>query len=70
MMFPLKEQINVGVIAQYQNKVTVIKGVRHYHKGASSLGNSYTLVGCKSAFGLDYEFCEDWLVPLDEGVTE
>lgn len=70
VMFSLKELPTIGVIRQYQGKATVVKGVKHYHKGTSSLGYAYTLVGCKSAFGIDYEFTEDWLVPMVEGVDE
>lgn len=64
------DQTGVDTVRQFQGKVSVIKSAHFYCKGKSMLGRSYTLLGCKSDWGIDYEFLEDWLIPIDEGVTE
>lgn len=70
IMFPPGEVIGTEIIRKYQNKVTVIKGIKTYHKGKSSLGRAYVLAGCRSDWGINYEFVEDWLVPITEEVEE
>lgn len=67
VMIPLGDRVGANTVKQYHGKVTVVKGINTYYKGTSSLGRSFLLVGCKSEHGIDYEFLEDWLVPL-EGV--
>lgn len=68
VMFPQGDVVGTDVIRKYQNKVTIIKEIKTYHKGTSSLGRSYVLAGCRSDWGIDYEFIEEWLVPIVEGV--
>ena len=70
VMLPAGESTGAYTVEHFQGKVTVIKSVHYNKKDKSSLGYSYTLVGCKTKWGLDYHFCEEWLVPIDEGVTE
>lgn len=66
VMYPSGDVIGLEPIKCFQNKVTVVKGCHIYQKGKSSLGRSYTLAGCKSDYGIDYEFIEEWLIPLGE----
>lgn len=71
VMLPPNETIGANTVRQFQNKVAVVKVVKPYHKKSSMLGYAYTLVGCKSDWGIDLEFCEEWLVPVDdEGAME
>lgn len=60
------DQIGTDTVKEFQGKVSVVEAVRYYRKGSSMLGRSYILLGCKSDWGIDYEFTEDWLVPLDD----
>ena len=69
-MLPPNETIGANTVRQFQDKVTVVKAVKSYHKKSSMLGYAYILAGCKSDWGIDYQFCEEWLVPIDEGVME
>lgn len=70
-VMPPSDQVGVDTIKQFQGKVTLVKDVRIYRKENSMLGRGYTLLGCKTDWGIDYEFCEEWLVPVDdEEVTE
>lgn len=52
-------------VAKYNGKVTVVKGIRHYR-----IGDTYILYGCKSDYGIPYEFIREWLVPIIDEVTE
>ena len=70
VMLPTNESTGANTVKQFQDKVTVIKDVHIARKGKSTLGTAYTLAGCKTDWGLPYWFCEEWLVPLDEGVEE
>ena len=65
VMLPLGDQVGASTVKQYHGKVTVIKDIRTYHKGTSSLGRSFILAGCKSDWGIDYEFLEGWLIPIE-----
>ena len=70
VMLPVSDQASAAAtVKKYQNKVTVIKEVHIHKKGTSSQGRTYVLAGCKSDWGIDYEFVEDWLVPIDVEVT-
>lgn len=69
VMLPPNETVGANTVRQFQDKVSVIKDVHINRKTKSTLGHSYTLKGCKTDWGIDYEFCEEWLVPLDEGVA-
>lgn len=69
VMLPTNDPVGVDTVKQFQGKVTVVKDVRIYRKKTSLLGRSYTLLGCKTDWGIDYEFCEEWLVPMDEEVA-
>ena len=64
VMLPSKEVTGVDTVKQFQGLESVIKDV-----SINSYGHSYTLKGCKTDWGLPYWFCEDWLVPIDEGVA-
>ncbi len=66
---PPKEQQKSGAVLQYQDKVAVVRNVRKHYHGNCDFGRTYELVGCKSVFGIPFVFPEDWLVPMDEGVT-
>lgn len=69
VMLP-KDQTGVNTVKQFQGKISKIKSICIYKNGNTRY-YSYTLAGCKSDWGIDYEFAEDWLVPLDdEEVTE
>ena len=70
VMLPLGDSIGTNTVKQYHGKVAVIKAVKSYHKKSSMLGYAYTLTGCRSDWGIDLEFIEEWLVPMDEGVEE
>ena len=70
IFFPPGEQTVFADLKKFEGKVTVIKEDRYYRKDHSTSFHVYTLVGCKSDQGIPYEFCEDWLIPLDEGVEE
>lgn len=67
VVFPLKDQIGIETIKRFHNMVTTVKEVHGIKAGKPLYGCSYTLVGCTSRYGVDYEFCEEWLVPLDKG---
>lgn len=69
-VMPPRDQVGVDTIERFRGKVTVIKGVKDYRKGSSYYGRTYFLVGCKNDWGMDLEFCEEWLIPLGEGVEE
>lgn len=68
VMLPSGESTGTNTVEHLQGKASVIKDVRINRKGKSLLGYSYTLLGCKTKWGIDLEFCEEWLVSLDEGV--
>ena len=70
VMFPASDQASAETVKKYQDKVTIIKNIHIHKKGKSSQGRTYILAGCKSDWGIDYEFVEDWLIPIDEGVEE
>ena len=70
VVLPPGESTGANTVKQFDGKVTVIKGVNVVHKGKSTLGYDYMLLGCKTDWGLDYHFCEEWLVPMDEEETE
>ena len=70
VMLPAGDSIGTSTVRQYNGKVTIIKVAKSYHKKSSTLGCAYTLMGCRSDWGIDLEFCEEWLVPIDEGVEE
>lgn len=66
IMIPPGDQVGANTVRQYNNTTAVIKDIRTFYKGKSSLGRTFILSECKSRFGIDYEFIEDWIVPLDE----
>lgn len=70
VMLPPGESTGTNTVEHFQGKASVIKTVHINRKGKSLLGYSYTLLGCKTKWGIDLEFCEEWLVPLDEGKGE
>ena len=70
VVLPLGDSTGANTVKQFEGKVTVIKDVNVIHKGKSTLGYEYTLLGCKTDWGLDYHFCEEWLMPTSEGETE
>lgn len=70
VVFPASDQASAETVKKYQDKVTIIKSIHIHKKGKSSQGRTYILAGCKSDWGIDYEFVEDWLIPIDEGVEE
>ena len=70
VVFPASDQASAETVKKYQGKVTTIKDVRIYRKGKSSQGRTYVLAGCRSDWGIDYEFVDDWLIPIKEEVTE
>ena len=67
--FPPKETTITKQVRKYDGKVTTIAEVRTRMLKKFRI-STYILKGCKSEFGLDYEFLREWLVPLDEEVTE
>ena len=66
-MIPDGEQTANDVIRQFHNKITRIKKIIHYPKYNK---DTYTLEHCHSAFGNDYEFLGDWLIPIDIDESE
>lgn len=52
-------------VKKYNGKVTKIRSINHCRKGYS-----YTLAGCKSNYGIPYEFVAEWLTPWEDEVTE
>lgn len=69
VFFSPGEQTVFDDLKRFNGKVTVIKGDHHYKKPRNTMFHTYTLVGCTSEYGLDYEFCEEWLIPLSEEVA-
>lgn len=69
IVFSLGEQTVFDSLRKFNNVVTTIEGERYYKRGASSF-KTYTLKGCTSRYGNDYEFLEEWLMPIAEEVTE
>lgn len=69
VMPPTNESTGVYTIEKFRGKVSTIKDVNVIRKGRSTLGISYTLEGCKTDWGLDYSFCEEWLVLANEEVA-
>ena len=67
--YSLGEQTVFASMREFDNMVTTIEGERYYKRGASSF-KTYTLKGCTSRYGNDYEFLEEWLMPITEEVTE
>ena len=66
---PLKETTISRTMRQFNGKVTTIRrGYSRMLKGM--LVRTYTLDGCESEYGIPYEFIRDWLVPLEDEVTE
>lgn len=67
--FPPKETTVTKQARKFDGKVTTITKVRTRMLKKFCI-STYVLKGCKTEFGLDYEFLREWLVPLDEEVTE
>lgn len=63
--FPPKETTVTKQVRKYDGKVTTITEVRTRMLKKFCI-STYILKGCKTEFGLDYEFLREWLVPLDE----
>lgn len=59
---PVGEQTISEAMRSFNGRTARIKTARHYPKGGV---NTYTLEHCHSKYGIDYEFIEDWLVPMD-----
>lgn len=55
-------------LRKFDNKITTVKSV-NWHRHATTSFVSYNLEGCQSGFGNYYEFCPDWLIPLDNEVA-
>lgn len=68
VFFPPGEQTVFADLTKFDGKVTVIKEDRYYKKDHSTTFHTYILVGCKNDHGIPYEFCAEWLIPLDEEV--
>ena len=64
--FPPGEQTVFDSLKEFEGTVTVIKEDRYYKKTRSTAFHAYTLEGCASKHGIDYEFASDWLIPLNE----
>lgn len=67
--YPTKETTVTKKMKEFDGKITTIIKVRTLKVKQWSTP-IYTLRGCKTEFGNDYEFLREWLVPLDEEVTE
>ena len=67
--FPPKETTVTKQVRKYDGKVTTITEVRTRMLKKFCI-STYILKGCTTEFGLPYEFLREWLVPLDEEVTE
>ena len=70
VVIPPGDVTGTDVIKKYQGKVTVVKRIKTYHKGPSTLGRTVILAGCRSDWGINYEFLEEWLQLADEGDEE
>lgn len=70
VVIPPGDVTGTDAVKKYQGKVTVVKTIKTYHKGSSTLGRTVILAGCRSDWGIDYEFLEDWLILADEGDEE
>lgn len=66
VVFPSGDLTGINTVKQFENVTTVVKSIHICRKGKSSLGYEYTLMGCKTDYGLDYHFCEQWLIPIGE----
>ena len=67
MQFRLGDKVKVVIPP---GDVTGTDVIKTYHKGTSTLGRTVILAGCRSDWGINYEFLEEWLMLADEGVEE
>lgn len=70
VFIPLKELANARPLVQFDRKVSTVTGSRMYKTARKTTFRTYTLEGCKSPIGTDYEFVEEWLIPCDESEEE
>ena len=64
--FPPGEQTVFDALKKLEGQETIITEDRYYRKTHSTTFHSFILAGCKSDRGIPYEFCEDWLEPIEE----
>lgn len=64
VIFPPKEQA-ADPVRKWNDKVMVIAEAIHHRATSKGTSFPYTLEGCKSKFGIPYEFLEEWLIPYD-----
>lgn len=57
-------------IRNYHNKVSKIVGMNYYKQASMGMHHTYYLEGFRSRYGVPYEFCEEWLIPIDVEVDE
>lgn len=63
VFIPSNEQSVSKAISEFNGTITFVKKRKVYRKNSSQY-NFYTLDDCTSKFGNDYEFSEEWLIPL------
>lgn len=64
------------IVAMPSHEAGIVSGMRRFKgrtmtvekviKYAKYSGHAYILADCKSGYGIDYEWCEDWLLPYVE----
>lgn len=62
MVMVLPKESTAQYLRKFNGQTFTIKRTMH-HKGSQ---NTYYLEGCKTDVGTDYEFHEDWIVPISE----
>lgn len=50
-------------LRKYHNKIARVADCKRYRNKATVY--AYTLEGVQSAYGIPYEFIEEWLIPYD-----
>ena len=70
IFIPLKELASARPLVQFNHTVRTITGSRMYKTARKTTFRTYTLNGCKSPNGTDYEFVDEWLVPYGESEGE
>lgn len=65
VMIPLAEQTVSDVMKQFNGTITEVVDYRYYRSKKSTAFYTYLLKDCESRYGNKYEFCQEWLIPLE-----
>lgn len=64
VQIPITELTASNAMKALSGTRTVVDGVRNYLM--STMRHTYTLEGCVAKNQIQYEFFEEWLIPLEE----